>query len=63
MAKKKVAKNSKPEVEKSAPKLQHYFRVDKLEQKKKEGQKVVEIKDKLAKKLIEKNQDLVLMEK
>lgn len=44
-------------------KQQHYFRVDRVEQKKKEGWKVIEIKDEAMKKIINRNQDLVLMEK
>lgn len=54
----------KKEKEKPIEKRQRYFRTDRVEQKKKEGWKVIEtIKDEAIRKAIARNQDLVLMEK
>lgn len=68
--KKEVKKETpKPEVKKAEVKSnpvvnQRYFRVDRVEEKKKEGWKVVDnIKDETMKKIINRNQDLILMEK
>ena len=63
-----IAKKNKDEIVESKPsikakKLQHYFRIDRVETKKLEGWKVVKITDKKITSEVAKNQDVVLMEK
>ncbi len=67
-----IAKKNKDEIDRKkaeakkadkSKKLQHYFRIDRVETKKLEGWKVVKITDKKIISEVAKNQDVVLMEK